>query len=423
MRALYTFLFHLALPAVLLRLWWKSRRNPAYRRRIGERFGRIPRLPARPRIWVHCVSVGETIAAAPLLRRLLERHPDHALLVTTTTPTGSDQLRRLFGETVEHCYLPLDLPFAVKGFLDRAAPRLAVVLETELWPNLYAALAARGIPLILINARLSERSFDGYRRYAPTLVRETLGGVRVLAAQGELDAARFRALGIDPARVVVTGNLKFDLDLPADLDEQGRALREELGDGRPVWVAASTHTGEEAEVLAAHRAVLTALPDALLVLVPRHPERAGEVERLTVEVGLPAARRSRGDAVTAGTAVYLVDTLGELMRFYAAADVCFVGGSLVPVGGHNLIEPAVLGRPVLSGPFLHNFTEIATRLREHAALVEVGDAPALADAVLSLLRDTAARAGLGEGARAVVSRNRGARQHTLELIDPLLGND
>lgn len=414
MRILYSLLLYLLTPLVLARLLWRSRANPGYRRRWGERFALYPAFAPGPRIWLHAVSVGETIAAAPLLRRLRERHPDHALLVTTTTPTGSAQLRRLFGEEVEHIYLPYDLPGAVRRFLDKTRPRIAVFMETELWPNLFAACAARGVPVVVANARLSARSARGYARLG-RLTRATLACVRRVAAQGREDAQRFQRLGAPQVECV--GNLKYDLDVPASAREAGGALREALGCDRSVWIAASTHAGEEEQVLAAHAALRSRLPDAALILVPRHPERFEAVAQLCERAGWRLVRRSRGRAPDRDTDVLLGDTMGELMLFFAAADLAFVGGSLVPVGGHNPLEPAALGLPVLTGPHTFHFAEVFPRLLEAGAALEVGDAGELAEAAARLLADAPERSRRGEAARAVVEANRGAVGRVAAIIE------
>ncbi|RMG56175.1 MAG: 3-deoxy-D-manno-octulosonic acid transferase [Gammaproteobacteria bacterium] len=410
-RWFYSALLHCLLPAALLRLWLRGRRNPAYRLRWAERLGQVPPLPDAPRIWLHAVSVGETIAAAPLLRRLQGELPGYQWLVSTTTPTGSEQVLRLFGNEVAHHYLPWDLPEAVARFLDRTRPALLLVMETEIWPNLFAACRRRDIPVCIVNARLSERSLRGYRRIRP-LVAEALSSVRVLA-QSEADAGRFRSLGAPDVRV--TGNLKFDLEIPATATATGEALRLALGH-RPVWVAGSTHEGEDAQVLEAHQRLLEDFPDALLILVPRHPERFDDVARQIEARGLAFRRRSSGALPGGGDSVYLGDTLGELLAFYAAADVAFVGGSLVPHGGHNPLEPAALGVPVITGPHWHNFAAIYPALLEQGAAFEVGGAEALAAALQHCLGDPVARDRAGEAGRQFVETNRGALQRTLEAL-------
>lgn len=421
MRGLYTTLLLLGLPLALARMAWRGRRNHAYWHRWGERFGRFRSPALDGTLWIHAVSVGEVMAAVPLIRALRARHPDRPVAVTTTTPTGSDRVRAAFGEEVFHVYLPFDLPGPVARFLARVRPAVAVVMETELWPNLYAACGRRDIPVVVANARLSPRSTARYRRVRG-LVRETLSRVRVVAARGEADAARFRELGAPDAAVVVTGDLKYDLELPGDLADRAEALRREWGAERPIWVAASTHEGEEGPVLDAFTRVREAHPDCLLVLVPRHPERFDEVAQLCRRRGLATVRRTGDTPCDAQTAVFLGDTLGELPLFYAAADVAFVGGSLVPVGGHNALEPAALGRAVVTGPYLFNFQEVSECMLTEQAMVQVADSAGLADAVARLLGDAVERARMGEAGRALVEHNRGALDRLVELVEESLAS-
>jgi 3-deoxy-D-manno-octulosonic-acid transferase len=385
-RLLYTALLLLLTPLALLRLWLRGKANPDYRLRWGERLGFIPQLSPGKRLWVHAVSVGETIAAAPLVRAWQVRHPDWSVLVTTTTPTGSAQVRRMFGDRVEHCYLPFDLPWMVAMFLRRSRPALAIVMETEIWPNLYAAAHGRGLPLVMANARLSDKSYKAYSRLR-WLVGPTLRRVALIAARGREDAERFVTLGAAASQVEALGNLKFDLERSPAVVAAGQAWREWLGQGRPVWIAASTHPGEEEQVLAAHRLLLEAQPQALLVLVPRHPERSDAVASAVKTAGLLVLRRSQvtpapalpaaDSSAPASGCVLLVDTLGELMNFYAASDLAYVGGSLVPNGGHNPLEPLVLGLPVLSGPQVFNFREVYAELQAMNAVTLVNDSDAL----------------------------------------------
>ena len=393
-RLLYTALLLLLTPLALLRLWLRGKGNPDYRRRWGERLGFVPLLPGHQRLWVHAVSVGEAVAAAPLVRAWQTRHPDWAVLVTTTTPTGSAQVRRQFGDSVEHCYLPFDLPWMTGMFLRRSRPTLAIVMETEIWPHLYAGCERHGVPLLLANARLSDKSFRAYARLR-WLVGPTLRRVALIATRGTQDAERFVALGAAPERVETLGNLKFDLERSPQVVAAGQAWRDRLGRERPVWIAASTHPGEDEQVLSAHLALLAAQPQALLVLAPRHPERAGAVVELVERQGLQALRRSQlspapelppAGAVPAGSrAVLVVDTLGELMNFYAACDIAYVGGSLVPNGGHNPLEPLVLDKPVISGPQVFNFREVYAELASLDAVTMVDSAEALGRRLVSAL--------------------------------------
>jgi 3-deoxy-D-manno-octulosonic-acid transferase len=404
------------LPAAALRLALRGLRNPAYWRRWSERvgFASVGRISGC--IWLHAVSVGETRAAVPLVRALAERHPGRRILITTMTPSGSEQVRALFGDQVAHCYVPYDLPTAVARFLDRTRPRLALIMETEIWPNLFRACRRRGIPLVLANVRMSEHSARGYRRFA-AFTRATLAAVTVVGAQSEDDAERMRALGA--ARVVVTGSIKFELAVPPGLVEAARAWRARLG-ARPVWVAASTRDGEERYVLEAFARLRARLPDLLLILVPRHPERFDAVARLCGQQGQAIERRSAGgDAVSPDTAILLGDTMGELLRFYAAADVAFVGGSLVPRGGQNLLESLAVGTPVVFGPHMFNFSEISRMGLARGAARQVRDSAALAEAVGAWLSDASARRAAGAAGRQMVEENRGALARTLELLPEL----
>jgi 3-deoxy-D-manno-octulosonic-acid transferase len=417
MHRVYNLLLYGLLPLILLRLYWRGRNNPDYRRRWGERFGLFPALSKPGCLWVHAVSVGEARAALPLIRALLERYPEHGVLVTTTTPTGSRQVQNALQDRVSHVYLPYDVPGAVARFLARTRPRLAVIMETELWPNLFRQCAAAGIPLVVANARLSERSARGYGRL-PRFTAAVLARTTLIAAQSEADAARFRALGAPRARVL--GNLKYDLTLPPELPEHGRALRRMLGENRPVWIAASTHPGEDEQILDAFIRLRRGFPDLLLVLVPRHPERFAPVAQLCERRGLNLVRRSGRRPCTADTAVFLGDSMGELLLFYGAADVAFVGGSLVPHGGQNPLEAALLGLPVLWGPHMFNFAEISQGLLAAQAARQVADAEELAEAVGHWLNDRSARQAAGRRARETLAAQRGALAALLDNIDGLL---
>ena len=421
-RTLYTLLFHLGLPLVAIRLWLRARKAPAYARRIGERFAlNLPTLQPGG-IWVHAVSVGESIAAAPMIRELLKRYPQLPITVTCMTPTGSERIQALFANEprIQHCYLPYDLPWAAARFLNRVQPKLAVIMETELWPNHIHQCAKRGIPVALANARLSARSAKGYGRFA-RLTRPMLEEMSLIAVQTETEAERFRQLGARPECVEVTGSIKFDLTIDPQLLVDARELREQWQAlVRPVWIAASTHEGEDEIVLAAHRQLLGHYPNALLMLVPRHPERFNQVFELCQREGFATVRRSSGEPVTASTQVMLGDTMGELLFLYALADTAFVGGSLVPNGGHNLLEPAALAKPVLSGPHLFNFLEISAMLRDAGALEEVDDAQGLALAVERLFELPQDARRMGQAGLKVMQRNQGALQRLLDGLGRLM---
>jgi len=421
-RTLYTALFYLGLPLVAIRLWLRSRKAPAYAKRIGERFsyGMPPLQPGG--IWVHAVSVGESIAAAPMIRALLQRYPQLPITVTCMTPTGSERIQALFaGEPrIQHCYLPYDLPCAAARFLDHAKPKLAVIMETELWPNHIHQCAKRGIPVALANGRLSERSARGYGRFSK-LTAPMLAEMSFFAVQTEAEAQRFRDLGARPQTVEVTGSIKFDLTIDPQLLQRAHELRGQWQAlERPVWIAASTHEGEDEVVLDAHRRLLANYPNALLILVPRHPERFNSVFELCQREGFATVRRSTGANVEADTSVLLGDTMGELLFLYALADSAFVGGSLVPNGGHNLLEPAALAKPVLSGPHLFNFLDIAAQLREAGALAEVDDAEGLAVEVQRLFELPRDAQRMAEAGLAVMRRNQGALQRLLDGLGRLI---
>lgn len=411
-RFFYALLWYLATPLLLLRLMWRARRQREYLRHVGERFGFYDgAAPAGPWLWVHAVSVGETRAAEPLISILQQRYPQHRILLTHMTPTGRETGAALFGDRVMRCYLPYDYPGAVARFLDRFQPVAGVLMETEVWPNLIHAAAGRDIPLYLVNARLSEHSMRGYRRTG-ALARDAMRGFCAIAAQSGADAARLRMLGAE--RVSVTGNLKFDLEAPALQIEQGQALRRSVG-ARPVLLAASTREGEEALLLdAVQRA---GLRDALLVIVPRHPQRFDEVAALIAAHGLRFQRRSAGDATAAETAVLLGDSMGEMFMYYAACDVVLMGGSFLPFGAHSLIEPCALGRPVIIGPSTYNFAEAAEAAVTAGAALRV-DVPAEAMALaLELVADAARRQRMAEAGLAFTAAHRGATQRVLDLLD------
>lgn len=423
-RLLYTLLIYLCLPLILLRLLWRGGRAPAYRRRWGERFGFVDRLAAAQQvIWVHSVSVGETIAAAPMIRRLQKQYPEATLLVTTMTPTGSAQVKKIFGNSVEHCYAPYDMPDAIARFLSRTHPALLVIMETELWPNLIHACHRRAIPVVLANARLSAKSAAGYAKVGQ-LSRPMLRELTVIAAQTKADGERFTRLGVSSEALEVTGNIKFDLQLDAALRQKAALLKKQWqgSSSRQVCLAASTHRGEDEIILDAFSQVLEQRPDLLLVLVPRHPERFDEVAALCNEGGYRLQRRSDGGAddrsqLESSVQIVLGDTMGELLSFCGASDLTFVGGSLIDVGGHNLIEPAAWGVPVLSGPHLFNFTEVSRLLSEAGGLAICATATELAEQVVALLVDADLHQQMSRAALAVTEGNRGALDRLTVLLE------
>ncbi|WP_415056493.1 lipid IV(A) 3-deoxy-D-manno-octulosonic acid transferase [Halopseudomonas sp.] len=417
-RTLYSLVFTLCMPLVLFRLLLRARKAPAYARRWHERLALGGDL--RPDgIWVHAVSVGEAIAAAPMVRQLLERYPQLPVTITCMTPTGSEQIRKMFGDRVGHTYLPYDLPWLQRRFIRRLRPRVGVIMETELWPNMVHEAKAAEVPLILANARLSERSARGYRRVG-WLVRPMFAALDWVAVQTEAEAQRFARLGVAQESMSITGSIKFDLQPDSDVLEQAAQLRGQWS-GRPVWIAASTHAGEDEHILAAHRQVLESHSDALLILVPRHPERFGDVAKLIAGANMNAVLRSSGKTPMRADQVLLGDTMGELMMLYACADIAFVGGSLVAHGGHNYLEPAALGLPIISGPHSFNFTEISELLQGSGALQRVADQRELATAVIRLISEPTAARQAGTAGLAVVKDNQGALERLLQGIDTEIG--
>lgn len=424
MRLIYSLAWWLGMPLVLWRLWRRGRDEPGYRANIGERLGFYQPAPAisMPRLWLHAVSVGETRAAQPLVEALLERYPDHGILLTHMTPTGRATGRALFeqyGDRVMQSYFPYDTGWMAKRFLRHFSPRLCVLMETEVWPNMTRQCARHGVPVALVNARLSERSLKKGRR-AQSLIRPAVDAVSVVAAQTEADAQRLRAFGA--AKVDVTGSIKFDVTPPPSMLVAGMSLRSRIG-GRSVLVCASTREGEEALILDAF-ADLEERP--LLVIVPRHPQRFDAVAELIAARSLRVQKRStlaQNGLVSPATDVLLGDTMGELFAWYAAADVAFIGGSLLPLGGQNLIEACAVGTPVLIGPHTFNFSDISNDAVADGAALRVEDAAAMIDAARRLLADDMRRSRMVDAASAFAERHRGATARTLTLLTPLIDTD
>lgn len=421
-RLIYTLLFYSLLPLIILRLLWRSRRAPRYRKRWGERFGFVKEsFTGQKIIWLHSVSVGETLAAVPLVKAIQTRYPQHRLLVTTMTPTGSERVKAAFGDSVSHNYAPYDLPDALARFLGRVRPELLIIMETELWPNTIAACHKRGVPVVLANARLSEKSARGYRQlhWITSLMLQQL---QCVAAQHRDDARRFQELGLNSDRITITGNIKFDLALGEELKLQSQQLAEQWrGDRqRPILLAASTHQGEDEMILNAFGVLKKDLPELLLVLVPRHPERFNEVAGLCISQGFTVARRSDIHAEVSQMDILLGDTMGELMMFFGACDVAFVGGSLVPTGGHNVIEPAAWGKPIVTGPHLFNFAEASRLLQDNQAMLVCSDAEQLAEQIARLFQESDTRKQMGQAARQVAEANRGALDRLLAVIAQML---
>ncbi|HDZ37388.1 MAG TPA: 3-deoxy-D-manno-octulosonic acid transferase [Marinobacter sp.] len=409
---IYSQLIRLLLPFILLRLWWQGRHAPKLRRNWQQRLGFVPRASGTV-VWVHAVSVGETIAAAPMVRRLLARNPSITILMTAMTDTGLTQAMKMFGSQIQYAYAPYDTPGSIRRFLNRANPRILVIMETEIWPNMIQQSRSRRVPVFLINARLSERSAQGYER-VKSLVAPIMRSISWVAAQAEKDAERFRRIGVAASNVAVTGSVKFDVDIPETVREASRKLKASFS-SRPVWIAGSTHEGEDADVLAAHRQLLQDYPDALLILVPRHPERFELVANKVRKQEFSLARRSLGEAPS-GAEVYLGDTMGELMMLYGVSDVAFVGGSLIECGGHNPLEPACWGVPVISGPHVFNFETIYNRLLDDRGVTLIGGADELFGYLSDLFSDADKRRAGGQRALSVVNKNKGALDRVVDGI-------
>lgn len=414
---LYNILFYIILPGIILRLWWRSRRLH-YKMHLAERLGYYSLTLKNP-IWVHAVSVGESIAAIQLIQILQDLYPSIPFLVTTMTATGAARIRAVFGNTVHHVFIPYDLPGIVQRFIKSMQPRIAIIMETELWPNLLLYCARKNIPVCLINARLSQQSTNKYQKLA-IFTREMLSHLTKIVAVGEQDAKRFLSLGATYEQLTVSGNMKFDLTHPTSLVQDYQHLRAMLGQDRFIWIAASTHEGEEDTILAAHQSLLKVNPNALLILVPRHPDRFEQVAK-NCQLHLTVSRRSEANFSTLAS-IYLGDTMGELLLFYGVADVAFVGGSLIQHGGHNLLEPASLHKPILSGPHLFNFAEISQLLIMEQGLTLVHDANTLADQLIKLMQDKTACQEMGERAYSFLAKNKGALQKQIEVIQAVLNH-
>ncbi|HEY4556128.1 MAG TPA: lipid IV(A) 3-deoxy-D-manno-octulosonic acid transferase [Lysobacter sp.] len=416
LRALYSLVLYVLTPITVYHLIWRGFRQAAYFERWSERYAGFGAQRDGRVLWVHAVSVGEVNAAIPLVDALLKRRPDLRLLVTTITPTGSARVRGLWGDRVEHVYLPYDLPGAVSRFLRHFRPYAALIMETELWPNLLFGCRDHCVPVYVLNARLSARSLRGYRVLA-ALVGRALRTVRGVGAQSHADARRFVRLGADAGRVHETGNLKYDLALPASVEAFGHDCRARRA-GRLAWIAASTHVEEEAAVLSIHRRLRERWPDLLLMWAPRHPERFRAACDQAAAAGFRTHRRAQGRWPGPDSDVFVIDTLGELLGFYACADVAFVGGSLQDVGGHNLLEPAATRTPIVTGPHLHNFADISQRLAAAGALRIAKDEAGVAGALEALLGDESLRASMADAGHALVESGRGALERTLALVAP-----
>lgn len=416
-RKIYTLLLFILAPILLLSLYKKKPNTPRFGSRWKEHFGFTPKLIATDRpIWIHAVSVGESILATSIIKQLKQQSPDRPILVTTTTSTGAEQIAKL-GDLVEHRYMPVDFSFAVHRFLNTVQPQKLIIIETELWPNTLYQVSKRGIDISVINARLSEKSCRNYAKVQPLFNAISLS-VSQWFCQSDADAERFINLGVNPKNIAVTGSIKFDIQVDPCIPQEGKHLREQLGRCRPIWIAASTHKGEDEQIIKAHHQILKSIPDALLILVPRHPERFDSVFELCLKQDLSIVRRTSNQKISSQHQVYLADTMGEMLLLLSASDVCFMGGSLVgkKVGGHNVLEPAALNVPTLTGPSYFNFKEITEALSEREGILICQNSQSVAEIVQNLLANQAQRERVAENAMRLVEQNRGALKRTIKLL-------
>ncbi len=420
LRYFYTIFLFLLSPFLLYSLYKKKDGKPSFGLRWKEHFGFTPTLKSNINpIWIHAVSVGEAIAAIPIIKTLKKQKPEQPILVTTTTSTGAEQIEKL-GDLVEHRYMPIDFCFAVRGFLKITKPEKMLIMETELWPNTLHTVSKFGIPISVLNARLSEKSFLGYKKIQPIF--NLLGKhLTHVCCQYQDDADRFLALGINREKVHVTGSVKFDVVITQQIQESGVELRKQLGKFRPIWIAASTHKGEDEQILVAHKSLLLTIPTALLILVPRHPERFNSVFELCLQSNVNCIRRTLNQTITADTQVYLADTMGEMLTLIGASDICFMGGSLLgdKVGGHNILEPAALGKPSLIGPSYFNFQEITQQLISNNAAIVSHNATELTDNLMMIFRDAQYKEQLQKNTLSFIQKNKGAVEKTLQQINKI----
>ena len=408
-----------ALFPVLIFFWiLKGIFNNVYLDRMTQRFGfNYPDLRGGS-VWIHAVSVGEVQATIPLVNQIKSRYPDKDIIITTVTPTGALQVKNIFHDTVHHSYIPFETPFTVKNFFNSIKPCIALIMETEIWPNLYNECGLRKIPLILVSARISLKSLANYKRFLP-LFRETLSHGILIAAQSKIDAERFISLGADPNRTWVMGNIKFDFSLPKGTVKQGEIIKENSFNNRPIWIAASTHEGEEDIILDAHKEILKNINNMVLILAPRHPERFQKIKQKLSSDKWEYKSRSDFEKTHRKCEVFLIDTIGELLLFYAASDIAFVGGSLLPIGGHNLLEPASLGLPTISGPYTFNQKEMTNLLEEADALKIISDSRELANNIITFHSNRSESEVVGERAKAIVENNKGAISGLMRRLDDI----
>jgi len=422
LKSIYDALFYIILPFLPLRLHLKARKNKAYLQKIAERFGRFNFSKIEHSIWIHAVSLGESVGVAPLIKELLDKYPKTKIVVTNMTPTGAAYIKNTFNNRVLQLYVPYDYPQAIKRFLAQINPKILIIMETELWPNILEQCQKHGISTLIVNARLSQRSYSHYR-YIKSLMKYLLNCTTFVITQNKAYGLRFTKLGLNRSKLLVMGNMKFDLTVPENLSEQAMTLRNQLGCNRPIWVAASTHPQEEEKILAAAARINESIPNALLILIPRHLERFGKVDKLAQNQGFKTICYSKLSNYDQGTQVIIGDVMGKLLLFYAIANVAFVGGSLVQNGGHNILEPALLEKPIITGLYLDNFAEIAQMFLENDALITVNDEMALAQRVIELLQDKQLRRHCGLAARSIIDKNKGATQKVLNIVQKLVKSE
>lgn len=420
MRYIYSFVFYLALPFIFIRLWWKGRKSPDYRKRCWERLGFVKPLPVKGAIWVHAVSLGEMVVAKPLIKAIEKRYPNTPIVITNMTATGAAMAAQLQSENIYRFYVPYDLPDVINRFIRRVQPRLLIIMETELWPNLIHYVSRQKIPIMLANGRLSERSAQGYLRIKK-IIRPLISQINTIAVQTPAEAERFIRLGATTEQTVALGSIKFDIPVPEKLVEVGKMLRESWGaQDRPALVAASTHDDEEEKVLKAFAKFKQTHQNALLILVPRHPERFNEVVKLAEKHGYKVVRRSEKNACDDRTDIFVGDSFGEMFLYFALSDIAFVGGSFAKIGGHNLLEPAALSLPIITGTHIFNFAEIFKLLGDQKAVIQVHDEQQLLNAWLKLLDDKAEAKQMGQRAKEVVLQNQGALSKHMECVERLM---
>jgi 3-deoxy-D-manno-octulosonic-acid transferase len=415
MRKIYSLLLYIFIPIALIHLLWRSIKTPSYRQRIQERFGIIPKLSCNKSIWIHAASVGEVQASIPLIEYFLHHHSQFITVVTTTTPTGSHRIQQLFNSRIYHCYIPYDIPLAIRSFIRSIKPQLAIFIETEVWPNILHECKHQHIHTVLANARLSKKSVHGYAKLG-NFARDTFNNFTHIAAQTDADAERLLQLGVKSELITIIGNIKFDLQLTPKLYSQASMIKEMWGKKRPIWIAASTHEGEDELLLDAHKSVLTSIPNAILMLVPRHPERFNRVAQLIIQQGFNLIRRSEQRPCNVNTQVILGDSMGELTMLFATVDVAFIGGSLTPHGGHNVLEAAALKKPIIIGPYVMNFLAIANELLMIGAAKQINTVNELAEIVITWLSDKNLREDIGNRGYALIEKNRGAIDKLINVL-------